>query len=137
MYPLGATITDRNYARQPFERGFMFWWEALQAPQPIWVIYTPDPLATAGETWTRHDNRWQVGQPEYPADCPQAGPPLGPKNGFGLVWCYEAGVKAQVGQPRDQEFGSGNMFAKGAAQFFQGGMMLENPAGGQVWAFIT
>jgi hypothetical protein len=61
---------------------------------------------------------------------------LGPKNGFGLVWCYEAGVKAQVGRPLKEEAGSGNTLPKGAVQFFQGGLMFENPADWQVWALI-
>lgn len=136
-YPLGTAIADRNYARQPFEHGFMFWWESPQDPQPIWVIYTADPLAASGDKWTRYDNRWVAGTPEFPAECPQAGPPLGPKNGFGITWCYETGVKEQIGLPRELEFGSGNTFPKGAVQFFQGGVMLENPADHQVWALLN
>ncbi len=135
-YPTGPAITDRNYARQFFERGFMFWWESLQDPQPIWVIYTPDPLATQGDTWIKYEDRWQAGQPEYPPECPEAGPPLGPKSGFGLIWCHQAGVKDQLGRPLDTEFGSGNVFPKGAVQFFQGGVMLENPAEQQVWVLV-
>jgi hypothetical protein len=134
-YPLGSAFTGRNYARQPFERGFMFWWEAPTMPQPVWVIHTPDPVAAAGDTWTEYQDAW-AGQWEYPPDCPEAAPPLGPRRGFGLLWCYTPGVKEQLGTPLKEEFGSGNAFEKGAVQFFQGGIMFENPAERQVWALI-
>jgi hypothetical protein len=136
-YPLGAALTNRNYARQYFERGFMFWWAAPQAPQPIWVIYTPAPGATQGFSWNVYDNLWQAGQPEYPADCPEAIPPLGPKAGFGLVWCHQRDVKAQLGPPREAEFGSADTFPKGAVQYFQNGLMLENPADKEIWMLIN
>ena len=136
-YPLGSAITGRNYARQPFEHGFMFWWEAPQHPQPIWVIYMPDPLATHADTWQQYQNKWFAGQPEYPLDCPEATAPLGPKFGFGVTWCYETGVKDLIGRPLKEEFGSGDANPKGAVQFFQGGVMFENPADRQVWVLVA
>ena len=135
-YPLGSAIVDRNYARQPFAQGFMFWWESPQQPQPIWVIYTPDQAANQGTGWSRYENKWVSGQPDYPPACPEAAPPLGPKSGFGVAWCYESGVKDRLGRPLDPEFGSGNVYPKGAVQYFQGGVMFENPADRQVWALI-
>ena len=135
-YPLGSAITSGNYARQHFEQGFMFWWEAAEEPQPIWVIYLPDPFASQGDTWARYDDRWNATLSEYPSACPEARAPLGPKSGFGLTWCHEVGVKEQVGRPLDDEVGSDNVSVKGAVQFFQGGVMFENPTDRQVWALI-
>jgi hypothetical protein len=135
-YPIGPPIADRNYAKQLFERGFMFWWDAPQEPQPIWVVTLPDPAANSGDTWGQYEDRWDPGQPEFPPDCPEADPPLGPRCGFGWTWCYRSGVKESVGLPREAESGSGDVFPKGAVQFFQGGVMLENPADRQVWALV-
>jgi serine/threonine-protein kinase len=136
-YPTGAAMTDRNYAQQYFERGFMFWWEAPQEPQPIWVIFTPDPAETEGDTWRQYDNRWVGGQPDFPPGCPDAAPPLGPKSGFGVTWCLEAGVKAQIGRPIQAEYGSAGVNPKGAVQFFQGGIMFENPGDQQIWVLVN
>ena len=135
-YPLGPATTDRNYAKQFFERGFMFWWDAPQTPQPIWMVHTPDPLASSGDTWSRYEDAWDPTQPEYPLPCPEAGSPLGPKAGFGYTWCVRPGVKDMVGMPLEAEFGSGDVFPRGAVQFFQGGVMIENPADRQVWVLV-
>ncbi len=135
-YPLGTPIQDRNYAKQLFEHGFMFWWEASQEPQPIWIVAMPNPGADTGDTWAQYEDLWDTGQPEFPMQCPEAGPPLGPGFGFGWTWCYESGVKELLGLPREAEFGSGDTFEKAAVQFFQGGVMLQNPADRQVWVLI-
>ncbi|MEW5956349.1 MAG: protein kinase [Chloroflexota bacterium] len=134
-YPLGGAITTQNYARQPFEHGFMFWWEAPDNPT-TWVIDMPDPTAAQGESWNRYQDRWDPTQPAYPPGCLNAVPPLGPRHGFGRTWCEEDGVQSRIGQPIKEEFGSGNAFPKGAFQYFQGGLMFEVPVDRQVWALI-
>jgi hypothetical protein len=135
-YPTGAALTDRNYAQQYFERGFMFWWDAPQDPQPIWVIFMSNSGDTQGDTWRRYDNRWAAGQPDFPPACPDVGPPLGPKSGFGITWCYEQDVSSEVGRPVQAEFGSAGVSPRGAVQFFQGGTMFENPADQQIWVLV-
>lgn len=134
-YPTGSAVAGRNYARQPFERGFMFWWEAPTRPQPVWVIEWSNALALSGNAWSEYQDEWN-GQWEYPPNCPEAAPPKGPKRGFGLIWCSTPGVKAQLGLALKEEAGSANVNPKGAVQYFQGGLMFENPAEREVWALI-
>lgn len=136
-YPTGSAITDRNYAKQYFERGFMYWWQSPSPPEPIWVVAIPDPAANSGTTWTRYDNAWDSSKPVFPPNCPQATEPLGPMAGFGVTWCDRPGVKEQVGAPREREAGSGDVYPKGAVQFFQHGVMFENPRDRQIWALIA
>lgn len=56
--------------------------------------------------------------------------------GFGVTWCDRTGVKEQMGAPREREFGSGDVYPKGAVQFFQNGVMFESPADRQVWVLV-
>lgn len=135
-YPTGPAVTDRNYAKQYFERGFMYWWQSPFTPEPIWVVVIPDPAASRGSTWMQFDNAWESGQPLFPPNCPEATEPLGPMAGFGVAWCDQTGVKEQIGAPREREFGSGDVYPKGAVQFFQNGVMFESPADRQVWALV-
>jgi serine/threonine protein kinase len=135
-YPTGPAVTTGNYAKQYFERGFMFWWQSPTPPEPIWVIGMPDLAANSGETWARYDNAWNNSLPLFPPGCPQATDPLGPRSGFGLVWCDQAGVKERLGAPREPEAGSGDIYPKGAVQFFQHGVMFENPRDRQIWALV-
>jgi serine/threonine protein kinase len=135
-YPTGPAVTDRNYAKQYFERGFMYWWQAPTPPEPIWVVVIPDPAADKGTTWMRYDNAWDSDIPLFPPDCPQAKEPLGPMAGFGITWCDRAGVKEQIGAPREREFGSGDVYPRGAVQFFQHGVMFENSADRQIWVLV-
>jgi hypothetical protein len=135
-YPTGPAITDRNYAKQHFERGFMYWWQSPNRPEPIWVVAMPDPAADSGATWARYDNAWDSSKPPFPPNCPEATEPLGPMAGFGVTWCDRPGVKKLVGAPRERESGSGDVYPKGAVQFFQHGVMFENPADRQIWALV-
>ena len=133
-YPTGPAVTDRNYAKQYFDRGFMYWWQSPTLPEPIWVVAMPDLAANSGTTWTRYDNAWDSSKPLFPPNCPEATEPLGPMAGFGVTWCDRPGVKEQVGPPRERESGSGDVYPKGAVQFFQRGVMFENPSDRQIWA---
>lgn len=135
-YPTGSALTDRNYAKQYFERGFMYWWQAPTTPEPIWVVVIPDPAVNSGATWRRYDNAWDADKPLFPPNCPEAGEPLGPMAGFGITWCDRPGVKEQVGAPLEREFGSGDVYPRGAVQFFQHGVMFENTADRQIWALV-
>jgi serine/threonine protein kinase len=135
-YPTGPAFTDRNYAKQFFARGFMYWWQSPNPPEPIWVVSMPDPAVNSGMTWTRYDNAWDSTKPLFPSGCPEATEPLGPMAGFGVTWCDRPGVKEQIGAPREREFGSGDVYPKGAVQFFQHGVMFENPNDRQIWALV-
>jgi hypothetical protein len=135
-YPTGPAITSGNYAKQYFEHGFMFWWQSPTPPEPIWVVGMPDLAANSGTIWARYDNTWNSNLPAFPPGCPQATDPLGPRSGFGIIWCDRAGVKEQLGAPREPEAGSGDIYPKGAVQFFQHGVMFENPRDRQIWALV-
>jgi hypothetical protein len=135
-YPTGPAVTDRNYSKQYFERGYMYWWQAPAGAEPIWVVVIPDPTSNSGATWMRYDNAWDASQPLFPANCPEAAEPLGPMAGFGVTWCDSPAVKEQVGRPQEREAGSADVFSKGAVQFFQHGVMLESPGDRQIWALI-
>jgi len=135
-YPTGPAVTDRNYAKQYFARGFMYWWQSPTQPEPIWVVVMPDPAANNGTTWMRFDNTWDNSRPLFPPNCPEATDPLGPRSGFGIVWCDLPGVKEQVGAPREPEAGSGNVYPKGAVQLFQHGLIFEDPRDRQIWVLI-
>jgi hypothetical protein len=41
-----------------------------------------------------------------------------------------------VGVPREREAGSGDVYPKGAVQFFQHGVMFENPHDRDIWALM-
>jgi serine/threonine protein kinase len=135
-YPTGPAVTSGNYAKQYFEHGFMYWWQSPTPPEPIWVVGMPDLAANSGTTWARYDNTWNSSLPAFPPGCPQATDPLGPRSGFGIIWCDRAGVKGQLGAPREPEAGSGDIYPKGAVQFFQHGVMFENPRDQQIWALV-
>jgi hypothetical protein len=135
-YPTGPASEDGNYAKQYFQQGFMYWWQSPSQPEPIWVVTMPDFDATSGTTWARYDNDWHPGQPPFPANCPDAREPWGPRAGFGLIWCDRPGVKKRVGAPIEAEFGSGDVYPRGAVQFFQHGVMFENPADREIWVLI-
>ncbi len=134
-YPVAPSITDRNYAKEYFQWGFMFWWESLQKPHPIWVIPMADRSDNSGEKWMQFEDLWDGNKPLYA--CPEAGPPDGPQSGFGLVWCQQPGVKELIGFPREKEFGSGGVGQRGEVQFFQHGIMLQNPANREIWTLIN
>jgi hypothetical protein len=135
-YPTGPAVVDRNYAKQYFKRGFMYWWQSPAPPEPVWVVAMPDLSANSGTLWARYDNAWDSSQPLFPPNCPEATEPLGPLAGFGVTWCDRPGVKEQVGAPLEREAGSGDVYPKGAVQFFQHGVMFENPRDRQIWALV-
>lgn len=135
-YPTGPANTDRNYAKQYFERGYMYWWQSPVKPEPIWVVAMSGPAANNGSAWERYDNAWDPGKPLFPPNCPEATEPLGPMAGFGVTWCDVLGVREWVGAPIEREAGSGDVYPKGAVQFFQHGVMFESPHDHQIWALV-
>lgn len=60
-YPTGPAVTDRNYDKQYFERGFLCWSQSPFTPEPVWVVVIPDPAASRGSTWMQYDNAWDSG----------------------------------------------------------------------------
>lgn len=134
-YPLAAATPDRDYARQYFEGGFMYWWDSPTDPNPIWVFSVPDDTLASGASWTRYDDRWD-GRDRYSCQAAREHP-YGPVAGFGKVWCDEARVRNALGSPLEPEAGSAGNAPFGQVQFFQGGAMLYNPLNGEVWVLFA
>jgi hypothetical protein len=71
---------------------------------------------------------WQEGDDPY--SCPEATPPLGPRRGFGLVWCQY--VRDSLGAPLEEEHN-----IQASYQDFQGGVMIWSPADGGMYVLFN
>lgn len=125
-YPTGPEIGDRNFARQYFDKGVMYWWDNPGGTGDIWVLDSPRPDFQGGATWNRYADEWD-GREEYSCHQARANGGLGPLRGFGWLWCTQPGLQDRLGNPRLPEAGSGGNPPFGRVQFFQGGVMLYNP----------
>jgi len=112
-----------NYSRQPFEGGFMLWWDNPDGADHIWV------LGTGGANWSRYDNTWTPDEPIFPPDCPDAGDPYGPMMGFGKTWCNYPSVRDGIGAALDKESASNDAIV----QFFTKGVRFYFPAHEEIW----
>lgn len=87
--------TMDNSARQPFERGTMYW---RDKEKRIYVLFTD-------KNWTSFDDTWDTSQP---ADsCPDINVPAGmtkPTRGFGKVWCKQTNVRTKIGAAMGTEY---------------------------------
>jgi hypothetical protein len=123
-YPSGPLITERNYARQPFERGLMVWWDNPEDPNYIWVIDSPAKNLETGRTSNLYADTWDSDQPEVYCEAAEED---GPVRGFGKVWCDHPELIERIGYPTEMERGSGGNPPYAQVQFFQGGAMLYIP----------
>lgn len=134
-YPTEAAIVDQQYARQYFERGFLYWWDRPNAPGLIWAIEMPQPAANRGFLWSGpFEDTWNEGDP-YSCDAARANP-NGPIRGFGKVWCEHPEMAKRIGAARESEQGTGDTTNYGVVQFFQGGVMLYSPLDRDVWVLF-
>jgi hypothetical protein len=134
-FPTEAAIVDQHYARQYFERGFLYWWDRPNAPGLIWAIEMPQPAASQGFRWSGpFEDTWN-GEDPYSCDSARANP-NGPIRGFGKVWCEHPEMAQRVGAARESEQGTGNTTNYGVVQFFQGGVMLYSPLDHDVWVLF-
>ena len=116
--PLGPAIT-RQVAWQHFEGGLMHWGGANETAQPqIHVLNSGE--VRSQQTWERFADTWTEGSQPYA--CAEARPPLGPRRGFGQVWCQAQPVRAALGQPLTEERNEAAGY-----QTFRGGLMLWSP----------
>lgn len=135
-YPLDPIVDDRDFARQYFEKGMMYWWDNPGDPDYIWVIGSPAPDLNSGTSWNRYDENWD-GDEEYSCEAALANGDKGPIRGFGQLWCERPELQARLGQPREREAGSGGTPPFGQVQFFQGGVMLYNPLNSEVFVLFA
>jgi hypothetical protein len=135
-YPTGPEISDRNFAKQYFEKGLMYWWDNPDGPAYIWVIDSPATDLKSGTTWNRYPDTWQGGD-EYSCDEARANGGSGPVRGFGQLWCERPELQTRLGNPREREAGSGGNPPYGHVQFYQGGVMLHNPLNAEVFVLFA
>lgn len=134
-YATGAASADRRFARQYFERGYLYWWDRPDARGLIWVVETPQPAANQGFRWSGpYEDTWDGGDP-YSCDAARANP-NGPVAGFGRLWCDQPEIAEAIGTAREPERGTGESTNYGVVQFFQGGVMLYSPLDHEVWVLL-
>lgn len=134
-YPTAPAIGDRDFAKQYFERGLMFWWDAPDDPNVIWVIDSPAPDLRRGAASNRYPDEWD-GDDEYVCDEARANAEKGPVRGFGWLWCQRPELRSRLGNPIEVEAGSGGNPPFSQVQFFQGGVMLYNPRNGELYVLF-
>jgi len=129
--PLGAPVADpvtRRYSVQEFEHGTMFWRDnRFETDNWIYVVYWGSAdNKSAGSSWTRYADTWQAGDPAL--SCVQAAPePVGPKAGFGRLWCFRMEVRNGLGSALAEEEN-----VKGGWLDFAQGVMLHDKLNGRV-----
>lgn len=135
-YPTGAASDDRQFARQYFEHGYLYWWNRPGDTGLIWAVEMPDPAASRGLRWTGpYQDTWDGGDP-FSCDAARTSP-YGPRSGFGKLWCERPEIAQAVGAARQPEQGSGDSTDYGVVQFFQGGVMLYSPIDREVWVLLN
>ncbi len=132
-YPISPEITGRNYAKQFFEKGLMFWWDSPDDPDIILVLDSPSPDFSRGDTSNRYVDTWAGGE-EFACNEARNG---GPVRGFGKVWCQHPELQTRLGLPSEPESGSGGRAPYAHVQLFQGGSMIYNPANNQVYVVFA
>ncbi len=136
-YPTAPEIDGRNFAYQYFDTGVMYWWDNPDAPDFIWVMASASKDDYwQGIAWKRYDDTWDD-DGLYSCDAAQKNDENGPMRGFGKIWCQESDVFAQLGNPSKPEYGSSDSPPFSKVQFFQGGAMLYNPSGSEVFVLFN
>jgi len=119
--PVGKAVFDDFCAKQSFASGYMFWRNNQLYPgrdyNEIYTIAYTEGNDRAGKRWRVFKDLWAPPTPEY--QCMNAKPPLGPKRGFGAIWCDRAEVQQELGKPVQEE-----TTTAGGFQDFAGGVML-------------
>ncbi len=135
-YPSSAASDNRQYARQYFERGYMYWWNRPEGRGLIWVVQMPDGGAMRGFGWIGpFEDTWE-GKERF--SCEEARRTrYGPHSGFGKLWCDHPEIAQTIGVPREPERGTGESSDYGIVQFFQGGTMLYSPLDREVWVLVN
>jgi hypothetical protein len=135
-YPTAAADDSHQYARQYFERGYMYWWNRPDALGLIWVVQMPDAGAMTGFGWIGpFEDTWDG---DDPISCDAARHNAnGPRSGFGRLWCDHPEIAQTIGAAREPERGTGESVDYGVVQMFQGGTMLFSPLDREVWVLVN
>ncbi len=126
VLPLGnatGTAYDETLTSESFENGTMYYLKGSR------VIYV---LSKTGVQLTVYASTWNEGDPNGDlVPGPRAGTYL-PKRGFGKVWRENPVVQQAVGYAITDE-----RPYVGTVQFFDRGLLIDDPASGLVWALNT
>lgn len=133
-YPIVDPVGDRLCARQYFERGYIVWFDSPQDPDPVWAAVIPAPSENKASKSYKFTDTWP-GNPTYWCSEAEARAPLGPRRGFGMLWCIYPDLRNDMGHAVDEEVG-GPDYPRCAVQPFQGGAILHNPLDAKYWVFI-
>ncbi len=138
---IGQSLGEREgrhprqpYSRQIFADGMMYWWDNPDAPMNAITVVYGDTLADNGDKWSRHSDTWGLGEPEVPVnDCPMTAGENGPGMGFGKLWCYDQGIRTDLGSPSEPEGGG----IDAIVEIFSGGTVFSIPIDNQIWVLFN
>ncbi len=125
-YPTAAEIIDRNFAKQRFQQGEMYWWDNPAGTAYIWVVNSYTENTNNGLSWNRYPDSW-ASKDAYSCQEARVNGDNGPVRGFGKLWCDHLELQAQLGLPIERESGSGGNPPYSQVQFYQGGVMFYDP----------
>jgi hypothetical protein len=123
VFPLGAatgTAYDEMLTFQPFETGSMFYLKSSR------VIYV---LSKTGVQLSAYPDTWNEGDPNGDLTPGPRANTYAPKRGFGKVWRDNTVVQQALGYATADE-----QPYTGKVQFFDRGLLIDDPANGLVWA---
>jgi len=119
--PAAGAVLDRWVADQFFEGGLAYWRnnESIPANYVYALLYKNGTDETQGTAWLQFEDLWRDGMSQFSCPEAEANGDLGPKRGFGKVWCEEAAVRDGLKLPLVGEQGANAGF-----QDFEKGAML-------------
>jgi hypothetical protein len=128
-----ATAADVEgiHSEERFEHGMMYWRDNATEPDYVYALYYTDDEDQQTGTWARYDDEWEEGMPVYSCSEAEDNRPLGPKLGFGLVWCTHASVRTGLGVAIEAE-----VYTDGGYQDFTGGTMLWSARGDVIYVLF-
>jgi hypothetical protein len=124
--PLGnatGAAYDETFSVEPFETGYMYY---VKSTGKIYV------LSNTGVQLSIYQNTWNEGDPGGDLVTGPRANTFQPKRGFGKVWRENAVVQQALGYATADERGY-----TGEAQFFDRGLLIDDPADSLVWALNT
>lgn len=135
-YPIGPQISDRDFAKQYFSGGIMYWWDNPAGDNLVWVVAVTDGSFQKGSQWHQFADSWSGGG-DHSCDATRENGKRGPIRGFGKIWCGNSVISSQLGNPVEEERGSGGTPPYSIVQFFQGGIMVYNPLNSEVYVLFN
>lgn len=120
-HPTAEAVLDRWMADQFFQDGLTVWRnnELDPANYICVLLYKEGTDDTQGTTWSQFEDLWREGMPTFSCPEAEANGDLGPKRGFGKVWCEHSAIRDGLELPVGIEQG-----ANGGFQDFENGTML-------------